>query len=101
MHPSPLKTRGLALLAAAALAASPAPAQVSTPAAAPRQATGYLIPPAPIPQILDTPPTPGVSVSPGRTTIALLGRENLPSLAELAEPWLPLAGYRINPRTNG
>ena len=101
MQPSPVKTRGLALLAAAALAASPAPAQVSAPAAAPRQAGGYLMPPAPIPQILDTPPTPGVSVSPGRTMVALLGRENLPSLAELAEPWIPLAGYRINPRTNG
>ncbi|MFL5386485.1 MAG: S9 family peptidase [Longimicrobiaceae bacterium] len=95
--PTSVKSRGLALLAAAALAASPAPAQA--PAA--RQPGGYLLPPAPIPQILDTPPTPGVSVSPGRTTIALLGRENLPSLAELAEPWIPLAGYRVNPRTNG
>jgi dipeptidyl aminopeptidase/acylaminoacyl peptidase len=97
MLPS-VKSRGLALLAAAVLAA---PAQLSAQPAAPRQASGYLMPPAPIPQILDTPPTPGVSVSPGRTTLALLGRENLPSLAELAEPWLPLAGYRINPRTNG
>jgi dipeptidyl aminopeptidase/acylaminoacyl peptidase len=95
--PTSVKSRSLALLAAAALAASPAPAQA--PAA--RQPGGYLVPPAPIPQILDTPPTPGVSVSPGRTTLALLGRENLPSLAELAEPWIPLAGYRINPRTNG
>ena len=78
--PTSVKSRGLALLAAAALAASTAGAQA--PAA--RQPGGYLVPPAPIPQILDTPPTPGVSVSPGRTTIALLGRENLPSLAELA-----------------
>lgn len=95
------KARGTALLAAAALAASPAAAQVrAAPAAAPAQ-SGYLMPPAPIPQILDTPPTPGVSVSPGRTTIALFGRENLPPLSELAEPWLSLAGYRINPKTNG
>jgi dipeptidyl aminopeptidase/acylaminoacyl peptidase len=101
MQLSLVHPRALAMLAAAALAASPAPAQVSAPAAARPQAGGYLIPPAPIPQILDTPPTPGISISPGRTTIALLGRENLPSLAELAEPWLPLAGYRINPRTNG
>lgn len=94
-----VKSRGIVLLAAAALAA-PAAAQV-TPAAGTRQPSGYLMPPAPIPQILDAPPTPGVSVSPSRTVVALLGRENLPSLAELAEPWLPLAGYRINPRTNG
>ena len=95
MQISSLKARGLMLLAAAALA-QPAAAQQRA-----AQPTGFLVPPAPIPQILDTPPTPGVSVSPGRTTLALLGRENLPSLAELAEPWLPLAGYRINPRTNG
>jgi dipeptidyl aminopeptidase/acylaminoacyl peptidase len=92
-----LHARGLALLAAVALAA---PAAAQTPAANARQTSGYLVPPAPIPQILDAPPTPGVSVSPGRTTIALLGREGLPPLSELAEPWLPLAGYRINPRTN-
>ena len=92
-----VKSRGLALLAAAALAASAAAAQA--PAA--RQPGGYLVPPAPIPQILDAPPTPGSSVSPTRGTLALMGREGLPPLAELAEPWLPLAGYRINPRTNG
>ena len=66
-----------------------------------RAQSGYLTPPAPISQILDTPPTPGVSVSPDRKTMALLGRENLPPISELAEPWLGLAGFRINPVTNG
>lgn len=87
-----LKARGAALLAA--LAAIPAAAQTHA-------GGGYRVPPAPIPQILDAPPTPAVSVAPGRRTIAILGRENLPSLAELAEPWIGLAGYRISPRTNG
>jgi dipeptidyl aminopeptidase/acylaminoacyl peptidase len=63
--------------------------------------TAYQDAPAPIAQILDTPPTPGVSVSPTRTHAALLGRANLPPIAELAEPQLELAGYRINPRNNG
>jgi hypothetical protein len=33
--------------------------------------------------------------------VALLGRSNLPPVAELAEPELRLGGYRINPRNNG
>jgi hypothetical protein len=60
-----------------------------------------MTPPAPIAQILDTPPTPTPSVNPRRDTIALLGRANLPPISELAEPSLNLAGYRINPRNNG
>ncbi|MDB4951597.1 MAG: aminoacyl peptidase [Gemmatimonadetes bacterium] len=61
----------------------------------------YLTPPAPIPQILDAAPTPGVSVSADGRTIALLSRENMPAIAELAEPELHLAGIRMNPRING
>ena len=68
---------------------------------APSATGGYMTPPAPISQILDTPPTPAPLVSPRRDTIALLGRANLPPIAELAEPDLKLAGYRINPRNNG
>jgi dipeptidyl aminopeptidase/acylaminoacyl peptidase len=98
-----LNTRALAVLAAASLAAGPAAAQAgrAQPAAARQAATGWLMPPAPIPQIIDAPPTPSVSVAPGERMVAILGREGLPSIAEMAEPWLPLAGYRINPRTNG
>ena len=33
--------------------------------------------------------------------MALLGREDLPSIAEVSEPELRLAGVRINPRTSG
>jgi dipeptidyl aminopeptidase/acylaminoacyl peptidase len=63
--------------------------------------TRYMDAPQPIARILDTPPPPAPSVSPTRTQIALLGRANLPPIAELAEPELRLAGYRINPRNNG
>lgn len=86
--------RGLAgalLLMAAGLA----------PAAAQQRATGYLTPPAPIPQILNTAPTPAVLVGRDKQTIALLAREDLPPISELAEPTLRLAGSRMNPRTNG
>ena len=61
----------------------------------------YQEPPAPIADILDARPTPTPSLSPDRTTLALFDRANLPPIAELAEPMLRLAGYRINPRNNG
>lgn len=61
----------------------------------------YQQPPAPIADILDSDPSPAPSLSPDRTTLALFGRSNLPPIAELAEPMLRLAGYRINPRNNG
>jgi dipeptidyl aminopeptidase/acylaminoacyl peptidase len=69
--------------------------------AGPKAPVQYQLPPSPIPQILDTAPPPRVLVSSDRKQLALLGRENLPSIAELAEPELHLAGYRMNPRTNG
>nr|WP_312218195.1 prolyl oligopeptidase family serine peptidase [Brevundimonas sp.] len=61
----------------------------------------YQQPPAPIAQILDAKPNPGVSISPDRKTLLLTDRANLPAIAELAEPMLRLAGYRINPKNNG
>lgn len=65
------------------------------------QTTGYQQPPAPIAQILDSKPTPVPLIDPTRSRMALLERANLPSIGELAEPDLKLAGYRINPRNNG
>ena len=57
--------------------------------------------PAAIARALETPPTPAVAVSPDHRTLAILGRENLPSIANLSKPILRLAGYRIDPATNG
>ncbi|NEX94954.1 prolyl oligopeptidase family serine peptidase [Caulobacter sp. 17J65-9] len=61
----------------------------------------YHVPPAPIAQILDAAPTPQVSLSSDSSTLAILGGENLPSIAAVSEPILRLGGYRINPRTGG
>lgn len=66
-----------------------------------QDALNYQQPPAPIAEILDRKPTPTPSLSPDRATLALYDRANLPPIAELAEPMLRLAGYRINPRNNG
>ena len=85
---------GRALPAFVLLAALAGPVLAQDPLA-------YQQPPAPIADILDTRPTPTPSLSPDRTTLALFDRANLPPIAELAEPMLRLAGYRINPRNNG
>ena len=86
-----------ALVLAAAVPALMLPVVAMAQDAAPT----YQQPPAPIAQILDAKPNPGVSVSPDRKTLLLTDRSNLPSIAELSEPMLRLAGYRINPRNNG
>jgi len=96
-----------AVLAAACAPAATGPAPGSSPAsvitgpASDLVASGYRTPPAPIAQILDATPTPTVSISPDRATMALFGRAGMPSIGQLAEPELRLAGARINPRTNG
>jgi dipeptidyl aminopeptidase/acylaminoacyl peptidase len=63
--------------------------------------SAYLKPPQVIVDILEAPPLPDALVSPSRDTLALLERVSMPSIAELAQPMLRLAGTRINPRTNG
>ncbi len=72
-------------------------AQSSTPAAA----GGYMLPPKELVDILDTAPPPTVEASASGDLAAVLERSSLPTIAELAEPMLRLAGVRINPRTNG
>jgi dipeptidyl aminopeptidase/acylaminoacyl peptidase len=61
----------------------------------------YLKPPQGIVDIMDAEPLPGVLVSPLRDVIALVPRRSMPPIAELAKPWLGLAGSRVNPATSG
>lgn len=62
---------------------------------------GYQRPPKAVTEILDAPSPPAVSVSPARDWMILIDSARYPSIAELAEPMLRLAGLRINPNTNG
>lgn len=111
LNPTSLKLRHSSLWAFAFMASSTissfaqTPLAQTSPTATTQTSLGtaaiYRVPPAPIPQILDAPPTPGISISPDHTTMALLGRDGLPTIAQLSEPELRLAGTRINPRTNG
>jgi dipeptidyl aminopeptidase/acylaminoacyl peptidase len=86
----------LRLIVVALLAASSTLVAQTQPAA-----SGYLVPPKAIVDILDAPPPPTVEVSPARDVIALVERSSMPTIAELAQPMYRLAGVRINPRTNG
>ena len=63
--------------------------------------TPYRTPPRLIVDILDAPPLPAASVSPDRQWLLLLEQRSMPTIAELAQPMLRLAGSRINPRTSG
>lgn len=65
------------------------------------QENGYKVPPKAIVDLVDVPPTPAVRVSPGGKWLLLLDQASMPSIAELAQPELRLAGLRINPATNG
>lgn len=60
----------------------------------------YQLPPEAIVKILDAPQTPGVMVSPDNTTLLLLDRPGLVSIAELSAPELRIAGLRLDPLTN-
>ncbi|MBL8863537.1 MAG: S9 family peptidase [Planctomycetes bacterium] len=78
-----MHTRALLALLAAAPAAS---AQ-----------DGYREPPPEIVEVLDAAPTPDVEVSPDGRWMLLVERPAMPSIAEVARPWVPLAGSRIDP----
>jgi len=59
----------------------------------------YMKPPKEILDVLNAPATPLPSVAPTRDRIALLEPLRYPTITELAQPMLRLAGLRINPTT--
>ena len=62
---------------------------------------GYQMPAQVLADIIDAAPTPGVSLSPDNKWLLHLERPGYPSIAEVAQPELRLAGLHINPRSNG
>ena len=69
--------------------------------AAAAQGLPYKVPPQVIADLVEAPATPRVSFSPNGQWMLLLDEPPLPSLAEMAQPELRLAGLRLNPQTNG
>ena len=70
-------------------------------ASAQTAASEYRRPSQVLVDIVDAPPTPGVSVGPGGEWLLLQQGPSLPPIGELAEPELRIAGMRISPQTNG
>ena len=61
----------------------------------------YLMPPKEIVAAFDAPPLPQAILSPAKQVMALTFRRAYPTIAELSQPMLRLAGARVNPRNNG
>ncbi|UCD95060.1 MAG: hypothetical protein JSU69_03135, partial [Candidatus Zixiibacteriota bacterium] len=57
----------------------------------------YRMPPGEIAALIDAPQTPWVYIGPDNEWMLLLGHPNLPSIEEVSQPELRLAGLRINP----
>ncbi|MEO7254550.1 MAG: S9 family peptidase, partial [Casimicrobium sp.] len=64
-----------------------------------QSSAGYQQPPAPLQAIVEQLPAPSVNLSPRRDLALMVKTPSLPSITEVAQPELKLAGLRINPRT--
>jgi len=60
----------------------------------------YQMPPKAIANLIDAEATPAANLSPAGDQMLLLSRPNLPSIEEVAQEELRIAGIRINPKTN-
>ncbi len=63
--------------------------------------TVYQKPPKAILDVFNAPDPPQVLVSPAKDYLLLIESAKYPTIAELAQPMLRIAGLRINPNTNG
>jgi dipeptidyl aminopeptidase/acylaminoacyl peptidase len=72
-------------------------AQVPAAADAPK----YVLPPQPIVDVFDAEFLPQTTLSPNKQVVALTKARAYPSIGELSQPMLRLAGSRVNPKTNG
>ncbi|MDB5919127.1 MAG: family peptidase [Massilia sp.] len=75
------------------------PLTLSLIASVPQAYAQYQLPPAPLQAIVDAPRAPSMSLSPKRNLVTMIASPALPSIVEVAQPELKLAGLRINPRT--
>ena len=79
-------------------ASSTATAAAPAPSGATEVASGYDKPPQNVLDVLHAPPPPAPVVSPTRDTILLVTWVQYPPIARVAEPFLRLAGVRVEPR---
>ncbi|MCZ6634210.1 MAG: S9 family peptidase, partial [bacterium] len=63
--------------------------------------TVYQIPPKEIVDVVEAPLMPAISIDPKREWMLLMGQSQLPSIEEVAQPELRLAGLRFDPKACG
>jgi dipeptidyl aminopeptidase/acylaminoacyl peptidase len=66
--------------------------------AAPQE--GYRLPPPEVVALVDAPATPAVDISPDARWMLVVERGDLPAIEDVARPWLPLAGLRVDAQAN-
>jgi dipeptidyl aminopeptidase/acylaminoacyl peptidase len=66
-----------------------------------QEAQKYLLPPQNIIDVFDAEPPALISISPNKQQMALTKARAYPTIAELSQPMLRLAGSRVNPKSNG
>jgi len=81
------------LFPVAAMAASAAPGS------APERAAGYDLPPQYVLDVLHAPAPPRPMLSPTRASVLLVSWVQYPPMVQVAEPYLKLAGVRVETRT--
>ncbi|MFN0129546.1 MAG: S9 family peptidase [Verrucomicrobiales bacterium] len=64
------------------------------------QEGGYRSPPEPLLRVMRAPPPPEVVLDPTGRTLMLIDSDPYPGIDRVAEPYLKLAGVRIEPRTH-
>lgn len=60
----------------------------------------YKLPPQEVIDIVEAPPTPRASLSPGGNFLLLTDYESMPDIATMSQPLLRIAGMRITPNTH-
>ncbi|OIN59698.1 S9 family peptidase [Arsenicibacter rosenii] len=66
-----------------------------------QDASGYKTPPKALADLVTAVPTPGVAISSKGDYLLIMDRAANPTIAELSQPELRLAGLRMNPANNG
>lgn len=94
-----LRAASLSALAAASLLAISSAAALPADEPSTPRAPGYDLPPSDVLDVLHAPQPPRPYLSPTRTHVLLVSWVQYPPMAQVAEPFLKLAGVRVEPRT--
>jgi dipeptidyl aminopeptidase/acylaminoacyl peptidase len=99
MAPWNLRFSRVTLFVTAALFSTATIAISAAPGSAPERVSGYDLPPQYVLDVLHAPAPPRPMLSPTRASALLVAWVEHPPMTQVAEPFLKLAGVRVEPRT--